>query len=63
VTVVVQLDGSVPQPAQRIATERYVGWVRQLQAKHPGAAIHACYEAGPCGYWLHRALVAVGVRS
>ena len=63
VTVVVQLDGSVPQPAQRVATERYVGWVRQLQRKYPGAAIYACYEAGPCGYWLHRSLVALGVKN
>ena len=63
VTVVVQLDGSVPQPAQRIATERYVGWVRQLQEKHPGTKICACYEAGPCGYWLHRALMAMEVQS
>lgn len=60
---VVQLDGCPPQPAQRVPTERFVGWVQQLKAKHPGAVIHCCYEAGPCGYWLHRALEALGVKS
>jgi transposase len=58
-----QLDGCPPQPAQRIATERFVTWVQQLKAKYPGAKIHACYEAGPCGYWLHRALEQLGVDS
>lgn len=63
VVVAVQLDGCPPQPAQRIATERFVSWVEQLQAKHPGAKLHACYEAGPCGYWLHRRLEQLGVDS
>ena len=61
VVVSVQLDGCPPQPAQRIATEKYVEWVQQLQRKHPSAKVYSCYEAGPCGYWLHRALVALGV--
>lgn len=63
VVVAVQLDGCPPQPAQRIATEKYVGWVKGLQEKYPGAAIHACYEAGPCGYWLHRELTRLGVKN
>lgn len=63
VVVCVQLDGCPPQPAQRIATDRYVAWVEQLKKKHPGATIYACYEAGPCGYWLHRRLLAIGVKS
>lgn len=63
VVVTVQLDGCPPQPAQKIATERYVSWVEQLKKKHPGAKIFACYEAGPCGYWLHRALEKIGVKS
>jgi transposase len=61
ITVVMQLDGCPPQPAQKIATERYVAWVRELKAKYPGAKIYACYEAGPCGYWLHRELEKLGV--
>jgi transposase len=63
VVVAVQLDGCPPQPAQRIATERYIGWIEQLKTKYPQAQIHACYEAGPCGYWLHRRLLQVGVKS
>jgi transposase len=63
VVVAAQLDGCPPQPTQRIATERFVAWIGQLKAKHPGAKIYACYEAGPCGYWLHRRLVELGVES
>lgn len=59
----VQLDGCPPQPAQRIATERFVAWVKQWKEKHPGATVYACYEAGPCGYWLHRALEELGVNN
>jgi transposase len=58
-----QLDGCPPQPAQRIATKRFGTWVQLLKVKYPGARIHACYEAGPCGYWLHRALEQLGVDS
>jgi transposase len=63
VVVSVQLDGCPPQPPQRIPTEKYVAWVKQLQARYPGAKIHACYEAGPCGYWLHRELKQLGVEN
>jgi hypothetical protein len=50
VTVAVQLDGATPQPAQKIAVEKYLGWVGALIRRHPGAEVVACYEAGPCGY-------------
>lgn len=63
VTVVVQLDGSVPQRAQVIAVEDYLAWVGRLQQKYPTARFYSCYEAGPCGYWLHRALEAQGVTN
>jgi transposase len=63
VVVVVQRDGCPPQPAQKIATDRYLSWVKQLQLKYPGAQLYACYEAGPCGYWLHRELTKLGVKS
>jgi transposase len=52
----------VPKPGQRIGTEKVVGWVEGQQKKWPGAVIYACYEAGPCGYWLHRELSRRGVR-
>jgi transposase len=28
-----------------------------------GARVHSCYEAGPCGYGLHRRLTAMGVSN
>jgi transposase len=28
-----------------------------------GWEIHSCYEAGASGYWLHRDLVAMGVKN
>lgn len=63
VTVVVQLDGATPQPAQRITVEKYLGWVGALMRRHPRAKVVSCYEAGPCGYWLHRQLTEKGVRN
>jgi transposase len=59
--VTAQFDGCPPQPSQRIATDDMLSWVRHLKQKHPGAKIYACYEAGPCGYWLQRGLAALGV--
>ena len=61
--VTVMLDGCPPQPPQKVAIERYWAWLEQLKAKHPGAKIYSCYEAGPCGYWLHRGLEERGVKN
>jgi transposase len=58
--VTVQLGGSPAQPAQRIATAALAGWVALQQGRHPGAKVCFIYEAGPCGYWLHRRLTAQG---
>ncbi len=33
---------------------------RQMQSKHPGAALMFVYEAGPCGYWIYRLLTRMG---
>ncbi|MFA5265446.1 MAG: IS110 family transposase, partial [Opitutaceae bacterium] len=60
-TVAVQLDGSLPKRAQVILIGRYIAWVKALQAEYPNAKFYSCYEAGPCGYWLHRELTALGV--
>lgn len=59
--LVVQIGGQVPKAPQKVVTDRIIWWFGKLREAHPGAAIHSCYEAGPCGFWLHRALVAVGV--
>lgn len=61
ITVVVQYDGSVPKPAVRVPTEHYLAWIDRLRGEHPQARIYSCYEAGPCGYWLHRALTQRGI--
>lgn len=61
ITVVVQYDGSVPKPAVKVPTTRYLDWIDKLRAQHPQARIYSCYEAGPCGYWLHRALTRRGI--
>jgi transposase len=63
ITVAMQLDGSGPQPAQKIPVEKYLAWVKTQISKHPGARVVSCYEAGPCGYWLHRELLKLGVES
>jgi transposase len=46
-----------------VPTEKYLAWIEQLKARHPGAKIYSCYEAGPCGYWLHRELTKRGVQN
>lgn len=58
VTVCRQVEGRLPQPGQRMT----VGQVLKSVSGHlaDGAQVYTCYEAGPCGYGLHRALEALG---
>ena len=49
----------LPQPAQRMSWEKALGWIAGQRAE--GVQVHSCYEAGPCGYGLHRQLMAMGV--
>lgn len=60
---VMQVGGMVPKPPRKMGTDQVVGWIGGLAKEYPGAEIHSCYEAGPCGFWLHRELVAKGVRN
>lgn len=61
ITVCVQLDGQLPKPAHKWAWERVLEWVRaHVQA---GVTVYTCYEAGPCGYGLHRQLTALGATN
>ena len=58
--VVRQLDGLTPQPAQSFRKELTLhNWIakQQKQAKR----VVCCYEAGPLGFTLHRALTEMGV--
>jgi transposase len=58
ITVCLQHGGLLPQPAQRMETERCLKWIQgQILS---GARVYSCYEAGPCGYVLHRRLTAMG---
>ncbi len=56
-----QLGGMTPQPPQRFAAEKFLGWVATLVEE--GYEVISCYEAGPTGYWLHRQLVRLGVTN
>jgi transposase len=61
ITVCRQIEGRLPQPAQKLGWAEAVAWI----AAHveAGAVVHTCYEAGPCGYGLHRQLTARGVTN
>ena len=61
ITVCRQVDGLGPQPAQKMSWEKALKWIGE-QVKS-GAKVHSCYEAGPCGYGLHRMLEAMGVEN
>ncbi|MDZ7925780.1 MAG: hypothetical protein U5L46_00985 [Agrobacterium sp.] len=56
VTTCRQIDGRLPQPAQKLNEERLLKLVSEHRAQ--GHLVYSCYEAGPCGYWLHRELEA-----
>jgi transposase len=61
IVVVRMLDNSAPQPAQKFTPAKFREWIKtQLPL---AKAVHSCYEAGPFGYGLHRALVALGVHN
>lgn len=60
--VVCRQDGErLPKPARRMAVEQLLEMVAGLRAA--GVRVESCYEAGPCGYGLHRRLEAVGAHN
>ena len=61
ITVVRQIDHSLPQPAQRFTQENLLEWVQKMVRL--GADVRSCYEAGCFGYGVHRALCALGVNN
>jgi len=61
ITVCRQEEGLGPQPAQKMSWEKALKWIRE-QAEG-GGKVFSCYEAGPCGYGLHRILEAMGVSN
>jgi transposase len=58
-TVVMQVDGSNPKPAQRFGKEAFVQWAAKLRSQ--GGEVHAVYEACGFGFVLQRQLSAVGI--
>lgn len=61
ITVRLQKDGSVAQPAQKVSWERTLKWVKEQVEL--GYKVYTCYEAGPCGYGLHRQLEQLGATN
>lgn len=61
VVVCVQLDGARPQRPLRMLAADLLALVRGLLAA--GRRVFSCYEAGPCGFGLHRALEAAGAKT
>ena len=61
VVVCVQLDGARPQRPQKMLPAELLALARGLVAV--GRKVVSCYEAGPCGYGLHRDLLAAGVTN
>jgi transposase len=61
ITVCRQIEDQLPQPAQKLS------WPQCLEslAAHAktGAVVHSCYEAGPCGYGLHRQLEQLKIKN
>lgn len=61
ITVVRQIDGGMPQPAQKFSPARFLDWAQRQRSQ--AEAVWTCYEAGPFGYGLHRQLEAIGVKN
>jgi hypothetical protein len=61
VVVCVQVDGARPQRPQRMTTVELLQVVGGLVAA--GRKVYSCYEAGPCGYGLHRELLVAGATN
>lgn len=57
--VVRQIDHATPQPAQKFTPQAFLVWAKkQLEQAEE---VCSCYEAGPFGYGLHRALALLGI--
>lgn len=59
--VVRQVDNATPQPAQKFTPEAFLLWAKKQLDQ--ADKVYSCYEAGPLGYGLHRALEAMGIHN
>ena len=61
IRVVRILDHAAPQPAQRMTPADFLKWAAKQLAL--ADKVCSCYEAGPCGYVLHRKLAQMGIEN
>jgi transposase len=61
VVICLQLDGALAERPQKMDADQLVALVTALVKA--GRKVHLCQEAGPCGYGLHRRLLAAGAAS
>jgi transposase len=59
--VVRQVDHATPQPAQKFTPRDFLIWAKKQLDQ--AESVHSCYEAGPLGYGLHRALLVMGIHN
>ena len=59
--VVRQIDHATPQPAQKFTPKDFLAWAEKQLTQ--AEQVHSCYEAGPLGYGLHRALLKLGIHN
>jgi transposase len=59
--VVRQIDHATPQPAQKFTPKAFLLWAKKQLTQ--AETVYSCYEAGPLGYGLHRALEAMGIHN
>src|SRR5215471_1254429 len=59
--VVRQLASASPQPAQKLTPTEFLRFAHKQLAL--AQEVHSCYEAGPFGYVLHRALLKMGIHN
>lgn len=59
--VVRQIDNATPQPAQKLTPQAFLLWAKKQLGQ--AEKVYSCYEAGPLGYGLHRALEAMGIHN
>jgi transposase len=61
VTLAMQEDGGRIKGGGKMSYGLFLNWVQKKLEE--GWQIDSCYEAGASGYWLHRELVALGVKN
>ena len=61
VVVCLQLDGAKPERPMKMSAEQLEALASALVKA--GLKVHVCQETGPCGFGLHRRLLAAGAHS